>query len=207
MTLWSYLGLADDPNETRANDAQDAKVRQGQQAAVALSNQRQASRDEYHSLLGAQMAPFQAYSNRLAAAYGQGMSTSGLGAEDNPLTLRDTGVGAAQGSNYTGYDEHTPGNGRNSHVTIHHVGIGETLDGTGHAPGQGAIGFHAPGDARGPRSGDPNINETWQTNYTLADPQHSYAGPQLNTSAPVPMQQLPQQGPPGPGLNFAPRRQ
>lgn len=204
MTLWSYLGLADDPNETRANDAQDAKVRQGRQAAVDLSNYRQTSRDAYHTLLGNEMAPYQAYSNRLAAAYGQGMSTAGLSDAENPLTLRDTGVGAAAGSNYTGWDEHTPGDGRGAHQAIHHVGIGETLDGTAHAPGAGPLVYRQPGTGHAGGRG-----ETWQTNYVLADPQRSYGGPQLNTSQPAPMQQLPQQpqqGPPGPGLNFAPRR-
>jgi hypothetical protein len=111
--------------------AQAQHVAQEKQNAIALENYRQASRDQYHSLLTAQAAPYQGYSNWLKAATGSGLSTAGLAANENPLTLQMTGIGAPQGSNYTGYDtnvgHHNLGNGQSDNRATYHVGIGTQI--------------------------------------------------------------------------------
>lgn len=45
MTLMSWLGLQDDPEQTAANKAADQKTAEGRKAAIALSNYRQSNRD------------------------------------------------------------------------------------------------------------------------------------------------------------------
>lgn len=126
MTLWSWLGLTSDPAQDAANAAADRKVAAGKDAAIALENYRQNARDQYHNLLTQRMAPYQAYSNRLAAMTGTGMSTAGLSASENPLSLRDTGVGAPVGSNYAGWTDVDPTTGQQ----VTHQGIGAYLNGT-----------------------------------------------------------------------------
>src|ERR1700744_5005078 len=105
MRVWSGMGLASEREKDAADKAAAEKVAAGKQAAIAISNYRQNARDQYNKLLNNEMAPYQAYSNRLAALTGTGMSTAGLSANANPLTLADTGVGAAQGSNWTGWTD------------------------------------------------------------------------------------------------------
>jgi len=126
MSVWSWLGLTSDPAQDAANKAADQKVKQGKSAAIALENYRQNSRDQYHQLLTREMAPYQAYSNRLAALTGTGMSTAGLSASENPLSLQDTGVGAPEGSNYAGWTDKSGPNGQ----TVVHQGIGSYLNHT-----------------------------------------------------------------------------
>jgi hypothetical protein len=126
MSVWSWLGLTSDPAQDAANTAADRKVAAGKSAAIALENYRQNARDQYHNLLTQRMAPYQAYSNRLAALTGTGMSTAGLSASENPLSLRDTGVGAPVGSNYAGWTDTDPTTGQQ----VMHQGIGAYLNGT-----------------------------------------------------------------------------
>lgn len=126
MSVWSWLGLTSDPAQDAANTAADRKVAAGKSAAIALENYRQNARDQYHNLLTQRMAPYQAYSNRLAALTGTGMSTAGLSASENPLSLRDTGVGAPVGSNYAGWTDTDPTTGQQ----VTHQGIGAYLNGT-----------------------------------------------------------------------------
>lgn len=126
MSLWSWLGVTSDPAQDAANTAADRKVAAGKDAAIALENYRQNARDQYHNLLTQRMAPYQAYSNRLAALTGTGMSTAGLSASENPLSLRDTGVGAPAGSNYAGWTDTDPTTGQQ----VTHQGIGAYLNGT-----------------------------------------------------------------------------
>lgn len=126
MSLWSWLGVTSDPAQDAANTAADRKVAAGKNAAIALENYRQNARDQYHNLLTQRMAPYQAYSNRLAALTGTGMSTAGLSASENPLSMRDTGVGAPVGSNYAGWTDTDPTTGQQ----VTHQGIGAYLNGT-----------------------------------------------------------------------------
>ena len=135
--VYGYLSGGPSDEEKAQKAAEAAKVQAGRDASIALSNYRQTSRDQYHRLANARMAPYQAYSNRLMAGWGQGMSTAGLSESENPVTLRDTGVGAAAGSNYAGWDD-TSGQvqpGGKPGMVVHHTGIGEYLDGTAQAPG------------------------------------------------------------------------
>src|SRR6185436_3096858 len=129
MTLWSWLGLADDPEQTAANNAADQKTAEGQKAAIALSNYRQSNRNQYNNLLNARFAPYAGVNNRMAAAGLSGMQAN-LSPEANPVTLRDTGVGAVKGSNYLGWDDSPQGGG----VKTHHTGLVEYLNGTALAP-------------------------------------------------------------------------
>lgn len=125
MSLLSWAGLTSDPEQDAANKAADQKTAAGQRAEIALSNYRQSSRNQYNKLLNARFAPYQGTNDRMAAAGLSGMHAD-LSAEANPVTLRDTGVGAAQGSNYLGYN--TPGQGGG--VPVHHNGLVEYLNGT-----------------------------------------------------------------------------
>lgn len=140
MSLWSWIGLTKSDEEKQAESAYANQIATGQQAAIALANDRQTQRDQYHNLLTAETAPYQAYSNRLAAGWGAGMSTAGLSANDNPVTLRDTGLGAPVGSNYVGWST-SPNGGMEATPatpdagTIEHLGIQDQLNGTGHALG------------------------------------------------------------------------
>ena len=129
MSVLSWVGLTSDPEQDAANKAADQKTAAGQRAEVALSNYRQTNRDQYNRLLNARFAPYQGVNDRMAAAGLSGMYAN-LSPDANPVTLRDTGVGAAQGSNYLGYDTKNPGTG----VPTHHTGLVEYLNGTALAP-------------------------------------------------------------------------
>lgn len=130
--LYGFLSGGPSDAEKAAAAANSAHVANGKQNAIALENYRQAARDQYHQLLTNETTPYQAYSNRLAAGWGgSGMSTAGLAANENPLTLQETGIGAPEGSNYTGYDTGTGhldlGNGKSDDRTTYHVGIGAQI--------------------------------------------------------------------------------
>lgn len=129
MSVLSWLGLQEDPEQVAANKAGEQKVAEGRKAAIALSNYRQSSRNQYNKLLNAKFAPYAGVNSRMAAAGLSGMHAD-LSPEANPVTLRDTGVGAAQGSNYLGWDDAPTGGG----VKTHHTGIAEYLNGTALAP-------------------------------------------------------------------------
>jgi hypothetical protein len=196
----SALGFSKSADQDAAERANAAKVEQDKQAAIALENYRQNARDQYHTLLTQRMAPYQAYSNRLAAAYGQGMSTAGLAPNENPLTLQDTGVGAPQGSNYAGWDEtkwHPGMQGKSMGSVTHHAGIGEELAGPVKTGQTGATGS------------DPNRVDTVDYMNGAVDPRVLAAQNPANNSTYNPGQAaLPQGGgQPAPSqYNFMPRR-
>lgn len=129
MSVLSWLGVQSDPEQDAANKAADQKVAEGRKAAIALSNYRQSNRAQYNRLLNARFAPYAGVNNRMAAAGLSGMQAD-LSPEANPVTMRDTGVGAVAGSNYLGWDEKPAGGG----VGTHHTGIVEYLNGTALAP-------------------------------------------------------------------------
>lgn len=129
------LFSSDDHSGDAAAAANAEHIANGRRNAIALENYRQAARSQYHNLLTAQTTPYQDYSNNLAAMTGgHGMSTAGLSANENPLSLQATGIGAPEGSNYAGWDE--SGVQPNGQIYDHHgvtprpirnVGIGEQI--------------------------------------------------------------------------------
>lgn len=130
------LFSSDDHSGDAAAAANAEHIANGRRNAIALENYRQAARAQYHNLLTAQTTPYQDYSNSLAAMTGgHGMSTAGLSANENPLSLQATGIGAPQGSNYAGWDstgiqpDGQPLNNPGGAVIrpIHHAGIGEQI--------------------------------------------------------------------------------
>lgn len=132
----SGLFGGDDNSGDAAAAANSEHIANGRRNAIALENYRQAARAQYHNLLTAQTTPYQDYSNSLAAMTGgHGMSTAGLSANENPLSLQATGIGAPQGSNYAGWDstgiqpDGQPLNNPGGAVIrpIHHAGIGEQI--------------------------------------------------------------------------------
>lgn len=191
---YGYLSGGPSQAEKDAAAAAAAHSKQGHESAVALENYRQSARDQYHKLLTAETTPYQGASNWLAAMTGTGMSTAGLAANENPLTMRDTGIGAPEGSNYTGWYSTGPVPGRlqgyaSSNQTIHHQGLGAYLDHTDQPEGMG-----------GP---DPNVRETVQ-----ADPYHTQMiqdtslNPRYNTDRFTPSGPA---GGAGAGFTFRPR--
>lgn len=198
---YGYLSGGPSDAEKAAAAASAAHVANGKQNAIALENYRQSARDQYHRLLTAETTPYQAYSNRLAAGWGQGMSTAGLAANENPLTLRDTGVGAPTGSNYAGWWEDTP-DATGRPMPTHHQGIGAYVNGTSTPLGSG---MNPDGsykvDAHGARTGatvdaDPLQVAQFQDMSRNPTYQPSSMGLQPGGGAPAP----------GAGLRFAPRR-
>lgn len=133
----AWFGLYKSDDEKRADAAADAKIAQDKQNAIALSNYRQTSRDDYNRLGQNEFAQYSPYMARLAARYGTSMPGMPLG----PVSLADSGVGAAQGSNFTGWDtsqQHVnpiTGQPVARRDVVHHTGISEYLNGTGLAPG------------------------------------------------------------------------
>lgn len=130
----AWFGLYKSQDEKDADKAASDKVAQDAKNAVVLSNYRQTSRDQYNRQRQGEYSHYSPYMARVSARYG----TSIPGMSNGPVTLADTGVGAAPGSNFTGWDDLTAKNlpgGAHSGTVVHHTGIGEYLDGTGNIPG------------------------------------------------------------------------
>ena len=81
------------------------------QTGAAYSNKRQADRDMYADALNNRAAMYQGAMNMLGASGGATPNVSGFSRENNPLTLRDTTIGATAGSNATGWSGASPGIG------------------------------------------------------------------------------------------------
>ena len=132
-----YGLLSDDGSDAKkaAAAAEQAKIAQEHQNAIALSNYRLNSKNQYDQLKNNEYAQYAPYSQLLQAAYGQGMA----GPQKSAVSLADTGVGAPQGSNAAGWDtyEHVanPVNGGFKYGVTHHTGYNEYLNGTASAPG------------------------------------------------------------------------
>lgn len=141
--LYGYFSGGPSDADKAASAADAARQKQGHQSAVALENYRQSARNQYHNLLTAETTPYQGASNWLTAMTGSGMSTAGLAANENPLSLQDTGVGAPMGSNYASSDsinDLDTGHGHDRRGT-HTMGIGEQIgDNSANAGGSVAPG-------------------------------------------------------------------
>lgn len=201
--MYNLLSGGESDEQKAADAANAAHIANGKQSAIALENYRQSARDQYHNLLTAETTPYQGYSNRLAAGWGTGMSTAGLSANENPLSLRDTGVGAMEGSNYSGY---TTNDGLNG-APVRHQGIGAYVDHTDIPNGvKQTFTPQQVATAQGNTGGRMRPTE-----YVTADPLHSgmVSDTSLNPTYQPQSMALPRgggQGGPAAGLSFAPRR-
>lgn len=204
--VYGYLSGGPSDAEKAQAAAEAAKVEQQRQAAIALSNYRQTSRSQYHNLLTNETVPYQDYSNHLAGMTGGGgMSTKGLSAAENPVSLADTGVGAAQGSNFTGWDDKydTGKGGYATHHTVHHTGIGEILNGTAQAQNLNPVNTY---------SADPtalNPDMKMRRSNTVVDVTGNQAQVDASRQGPTPQPTFaprPQAAPTVTNLSFAPRR-
>ena len=128
-----YGLFSDDGSDAKkAQAAADAaKIAQERKNAIALSNYRLNSKNQYDQLKNNEYASFAPYSQRLPPAYGQGMS----GPQKSAVSLADTGVGAPDGSNAAGWDEKTVGSPGHTGQVVHHTGYNEYLNGTAKMPG------------------------------------------------------------------------
>lgn len=203
--IYGYLSGGPSDAEKAAAAADAARQAQAKHAAIALENYRQSARNQYHNLLTAETTPYQGASNWLAAMTGSGMSTAGLAANENPLTLQATGVGAPMGSNYASGDQINDldlGNGVHDRRGTHTMGIGEQIGdnsanaGGSVAPGQYVtrpdgtkmVGAPAPANADVAAYMDPNNNATYQPGMaaTAAPVQNNrFAGAQFMPRRPA----------------------
>jgi hypothetical protein len=133
-----WLDNSADEAAAAAKKAEQAKIAQERNNAIALSNYRLNSKYQYDQLKNDRYAPYAGYSQRLQSAFGQGMS----GPQRSAVSIADTGVGAAVGSDAAGWDEDTNQhfeNAKNGGIlrgtSVHHTGYNEYLNGTAHAPG------------------------------------------------------------------------
>lgn len=188
--VYGYLSGGPSDAEKAAAAANAEHIQNAKNNAIALENYRQNSRDQYHNLLTAETTPYQGYSNTLAAMTGSGMSTAGLSASENPLSLRDTGVGAPEGSNYAGWSTY---DGRR---TVQHQGIGAYLDGT-NVPEQGAhVEPTGPGSTRVVSTVAADPYHSAQVNDTSLNPTYNPNSMAVHGGGPGP----------GAGLQFMPRK-
>lgn len=175
--VYGYFSGGPSDADKAAAEANDARQRQSHQSAIALENYRQSARNQYHNLLTAETTPYQGASNWLAALTGSGMSTAGLAANENPLTLQDTGVGAPLGSNYASSDQimdHDLGNGQHDRRGFHTMGIGEQI-GDDSANAGGSV---APGQTIRRANGDAVTGNAAPVNADVA----AYMNPANNST-------------------------
>lgn len=131
--------LSDDGSDEKAAAAaaEAAKIAQEKKNAIALSDYRLNSKNQYDTLKNNVYAPYAGYSQRLQGAYGQGMS----GPQQSAVSLADTGIAAPEGSLAAGWDDKTadgkylPGGAHTMGQVTHHTGYNEYLNGTGQVPG------------------------------------------------------------------------
>lgn len=194
----AYLQAGQD-NEDIARSTAAAKIPKAMgQAGAAYSNKRQFDRDFYANSLAQRAASYQGAMNMLGASGGATPNIAGLDPQNNPLTMRMTGVGSTQGSNYNGWRDQRDKEGGPRYGGTN--GIGAYLDGTNfgegtfdvpRGAGQGAVNSAVSGGIPGVNTPGGNINNI----NTANGGQPGWSGA-MQQAAPAPQQ----------GISFQRRR-
>ena len=165
-----------------------------QQAGNAYDDYRQFSRDNYQNQLGNESANYQGVMNMLGSSGGGIPNTQGLNAEDNPLSMAQTGVGSTAGSNYAG-GTWKPGGTTDRSQWQNTVGIGGGIGNAGYPADPKTVAAGGYGNVRygGPQNNAPGGVNNINTAPMSQSPNGPYVPPQGQQA-------------PGQGFNFSPRR-